>query len=119
MRTYPGLIIGTKNIQTSNANNEHWQKRNVHGTICHNGQPIKLPETGINLWLNDQEELWADPEAIIPLLGSLATFHRHRRKYGATKLERHRNPTQKTKKSRTEHYELNSILDLITKTETR
>lgn len=113
MNTYPGLIIGTKSLQTSNVNGEHWRKVNVHGTIWRNGQAIKLPETGINLWLNDQAELWADAEAITPLHGSLCTFHRRRKKREATKLERHRNPTRHTRKSRSEHYELNSVLDLI------
>lgn len=113
MNTYPGLIIGTKSIQASNVNGEHWRKVNVHGITWRNGRAIEFPETGINLWLNDSAELWADAEAIMPLLGSLATFYRRSRKGEVTKLERYRNPARHTKKSRVEHYELNSVLDLI------
>ena len=113
MNTYPGLIIGTKSIQASNVNGEHWRKVNVHGTTWRNGRAIKLPETGINLWLNDNAELWADAEAIMPLHGSLRTFYRRSKKREAIKLERYRNPARDTRQSRVEHYELNSVLDLI------
>ena len=58
-------------------------------------------------------ELWADAEAITPLHGSLCTFHRRRKKREAIKLERYRNPARYTRQSRVEHYELNSVLDLI------